>query len=143
MDAEKFLRAQEYSYQTALSEIRNGQKQSHWIWYIFPQLAGLGRSGMSREYGLNDLRDTKEYLANPVLREHLLEITGVLLTLDDDIRNIMGSHIDAVKLRSSMTLFREAEPELIIFQQVLDKFYQGIPDKITLSILNHTQKNLP
>lgn len=143
MDAEKFLRAQEYSYQTALSEIRNGQKQSHWIWYIFPQLAGLGRSGMSREYGLNDLQDAKEYLANPVLREHLLEIAGVLLTLDDDIRNIMGSHIDAVKLRSSMTLFREAEPELIIFQQVLDKFYQGIPDKITLSILNHTQKNLP
>ncbi|MBR1553894.1 MAG: DUF1810 family protein, partial [Oscillospiraceae bacterium] len=114
-----------------------------WIWYIFPQLAGLGRSGMSREYGLNDLQDAKEYLANPVLREHLLEIAGVLLTLDDDIRNIMGSHIDAVKLRSSMTLFREAEPELIIFQQVLDKFYQGIPDKITLSILNHTQKNLP
>ncbi len=136
---EKFLKAQEslYSgYEQALSEIRNGRKVSHWIWYIFPQLKALSKSNTAYYYGIEDLEEAKAYLQHPVLRARLLEISQALLDLhQSDPLPVMGSSIDVKKLRSSMTLFREAEPELTVFQKVLDQFYHGEPDGKTLKLL--------
>ena len=113
MSITRFKEAQERfgGYETALEEIRQGQKRSHWIWYIFPQLKGLGRSYNSEYYGMASLDEAKEYLGDPVLKERLLEISGVLLEhKGEDIHRIMGG-IDAKKLCSSMTLFEVAGRE--------------------------------
>ncbi len=136
-DAQKFLKAQNGSYgsyETALAEIRRGRKESHWIWYIFPQIAGLGRSESSRYYAIRDLEEAREYLKNDTLRKRLIEISEALLAVDKSIRQIMWSP-DDFKVRSCMTLFREADPEIPVFQQVLDKFFHGEPDRRTLEIL--------
>lgn len=131
----RFLDAQESDYNTALAEIRAGRKGSHWIWYIFPQIAGLGRSGTATYYAIKDMGEAREYLAHPVLRQRLLEISEALLELDGgDPLAVMGSP-DDLKLRSSMTLFALAEPECEVFQKVLDKYYGGKMDKRTVSIL--------
>ena len=131
----RFLNAQAADYETALREIRAGRKKSHWIWYIFPQLKELGRSSTAREYGIRDLDEARAYLADPVLCSRLLEISGALLDLPGrDTRAVMG-YPDDLKLRSSMTLFAAADPEQKVFQQVLDKYYNGIPDPLTLELL--------
>lgn len=131
----RFLNAQAADYETALREIRAGRKKSHWIWYIFPQLKELGRSSTAREYGIRDLDEARAYLADPVLCSRLLEISGALLDLPgSDPRAVMG-YPDDLKLRSSMTLFAAADPEQKVFQQVLDKYYNGIPDPLTLELL--------
>ena len=131
----RFLDAQESDYNTALADIRAGRKGSHWIWYIFPQIAGLGRSGTATYYAIKDMGEAREYLAHPVLRQRLLEISEALLELDGgDPLAVMGSP-DDLKLRSSMTLFALAEPECEVFQKVLDKYYGGKMDKRTVSIL--------
>ena len=132
---DRFLKAQEEYYETALNEIRNGRKQSHWIWFIFPQAAGLGMSSTSQYYGIEDMAEAKEYLANTVLRNRLLEITGELLKLpDNDAERVMG-YIDAIKLKSSMTLFHRADPKCELFSAVLKKYYNGEEDWKTLSLL--------
>jgi uncharacterized protein (DUF1810 family) len=134
-DLSRFLSAQESSYDTALSEIRNGRKQSHWIWYIFPQLRGLGLSGMAQRYGISGLEEARAYLEHTVLGKRLREISAALLSLQEsDPHQIMGSP-DDLKLRSSMTLFAYVEPGTV-FQDVLDKFYNGIPDEKTLQLLD-------
>ncbi len=131
----RFVDAQESDYNTALAEIRAGRKGSHWIWYIFPQIAGLGRSGTATYYAIKDMGEAREYLAHPVLRQRLLEISEALLELDGgDPLAVMGSP-DDLKLRSSMTLFALAEPECEVFQKVLDKYYGGKMDQRTVSIL--------
>ncbi len=131
----RFLDAQESDYNTALAEIRAGRKGRHWIWYIFPQIAGLGRSGTATYYAIKDMGEAREYLAHPVLRQRLLEISEALLELDGgDPLAVMGSP-DDLKLRSSMTLFALAEPECEVFQKVLDKYYGGKMDQRTVSIL--------
>ena len=131
----RFLDAQESDYNTALAEIRAGRKGSHWICYIFPQIAGLGRSGTATYYAIKDMGEAREYLAHPVLRQRLLEISEALLELDGgDPLAVMGSP-DDLKLRSSMTLFALAEPECEVFQKVLDKYYGGKMDQRTVSIL--------
>ena len=123
------------SYADALAEIRNGHKVSHWIWYIFPQLRGLGHSSMSRDYGIDGIGEARAYLADPVLRANLLEISGELLKLETcDPAAVMGSPDDK-KLRSSMTLFAEAEPECEVFTQVLEKYFGGRKDGRTLGML--------
>ena len=122
-------------YTAALAEIRNGRKVSHWIWYIFPQLKGLGYSNMSQYYGIDGIGEARAYLADPVLRANLLEISGELLKLEScDPLAIMGSPDDK-KLRSSMTLFAEAEPECEVFVQVLEKYFGGRKDGRTLGML--------
>lgn len=132
---QRFLDAQEGSYERALTEMRLGQKRSHWIWYIFPQIAGLGMSGISAHYSIGDLQEARDYLAQPVLRKRLLEISEALLNLESsDPGEVMG-YPDDLKLRSSMTLFIAAEPENEVFQKVLDKFFGGIADKRTEEIL--------
>lgn len=132
---DRFLKAQASSYDTALREIRAGRKYSHWIWYIFPQIQGLGFSSTAQYYAIADLEEAKAYLQEPTLRARLLEISEALLHLDsDDPTQVMG-YPDDLKLRSSMTLFAEAEPDCTVFQQVLDKFYGGHKDERTLRIL--------
>lgn len=130
----RFVTAQQDNYECALSEIRNGRKVSHWIWYIFPQLKGLGRSPMSEYYGIQNLDEAKAYLANPILGKHLIEICNALLLLDtNNAAEVMG--MDSRKLRSSMTLFDAATESSDVFQLVLDKYYEGKKDYRTLRML--------
>ncbi len=137
-DLSRFHKAQAYDYDTALAEIRSGRKRSHWIWYIFPQLRGLGYSSTAAYYGIEDLGEAKAYLADPVLRDRLLEISGALLELDSsDPGRVMG-YPDDLKLRSCMTLFSVADPDCPVFQAVLDKFFRGQPDTQTLAMLGET-----
>lgn len=134
-DLERFVLAHNRDYDTALSEIRLGQKQSHWMWYIFPQLTGLGRSEYARRYGIPDAEAAREFLAHPLLGEHLLTITCALLRLEEtDPYRIMGSP-DHLKLCSCMTLFEAAAPEHPEFAKVLEKFYAGQRDRLTLDLL--------
>lgn len=131
----RFMKAHQSDYQRALSEIKNGKKISHWMWYIFPQLKGLGRSSMSEYYGIQDLDEAKVYLADPILGKHLIEICNALLSLDtNDATEVMGRPDDR-KLKSSMTLFDAATESLDIFQMVLDKYYNGKKDYRTLKML--------
>lgn len=133
----RFLQPQEEDYAQALSEIKTGHKYSHWIWYIFPQLKALGRSYYATFYGISGMEEAKVYLAHPILRKRLLEISNALLNLKtSDPVSVMGS-IDAMKLRSSMTLFALADPEEAVFRKVLDKFYDGKMDQHTVELLKN------
>jgi len=131
---ERFLKAQEKQYTQALSEIRNGRKYSHWIWYIFPQLAELGRSSTAKYYGIRNLDEAKEYISDSVLRARLIEISEALLNINDTAVNILG-YTDAMKVKSCMTLFHEADPSIEVFSRVIDKFYDGKYDRLTLDII--------
>ena len=134
-DLSRFHRAQARDYDQALSEIRAGYKRSHWIWYIFPQIQGLGYSSTAQFYAIQDLGEAKAYLADPVLRERLLEISGALLGLENsDPSRVMG-YPDDLKLRSSMTLFSLAEPDNPVFPAVLKKFFHGSMDERTVAIV--------
>ena len=125
-DLSRFLKAQERDYARALSEIRSGRKRSHWMWYIFPQIQGLGFSQTAQFYAIQDLAEAKDYLAHPVLG--LLELDGLSAS------EIFG-YPDDLKLCSCMTLFRMADLDCPIFQEVIDKYYDGEPDKKTVRIL--------
>ena len=130
MSIERFLQAQEY----ALEEVRAGEKTTHWIWYIFPQVKGLGSSRTSIYYGINGLSEAREYLANETLRNRLVEISEAFYALEGkSAKDVFGP--DAVKVRSCMTLFAKADPSLAIFQKVLDKYYDGKMDPLTLRML--------
>lgn len=135
---ERFLKAQKSSYPIALNEIKNGKKCSHWIWYIFPQLAELGRSSTSKYYGIKDIDEAKQYLENNTLRERLIEISEALLSVDDTAVNILGS-IDAMKVKSCMTLFHVADPSIEVFVKVIDKFYDRKYDNMTLDIIKKSR----
>lgn len=134
-DLTRFLKAQEQDYKIALEEIKRGHKSSHWIWYIFPQLKALGRSRTAIYYGIENLDEAKEYLADETLRERLLEISQALLELkNNDIEYIMGSSVDKTKLRSSMTLFHLAEPNCETFLKVLEKYFNSQLDSNTVNL---------
>lgn len=134
MSVERFIEAQKNSYDTALREIQTGRKRSHWIWYIFPQIQGLGFSATARYYAIKDREEAEAYMAHPVLRQRLLEISEALLGLEsDDARDVMG-YPDDLKLKSSMTLFAEISEEPV-FSSVLNKFFQGEVDERTIQIL--------
>ena len=134
MSLERFLSAQEHDYEIALSEIRNGRKQSHWMWYIFPQIQGLGYSSMAQFYAIKDREEAVAYLNHPVLGKRLVEITEALLNLrENDARKVMG-YPDDLKLKSSMTLFYVVSGRAV-FIQVLDKYYFGELDEKTVSLL--------
>lgn len=131
----RFLESQEDMYATALQEIKNGEKESHWMWYIFPQLRGLGRSDMAYIYGINGIEEAKAYLEHPVLSARLIEISKALLEHKDElIEDILGD-IDAMKLRSSMTLFASISEADSVFHKVLGCFYDGAPDEYTLKLI--------
>lgn len=132
---DRFLDAQRGDYAAALAEVRRGRKTSHWMWYIFPQIAGLGQSSTARYYSIRDLEEAREYYAHPVLGQRLREISGVLLELRGSDPVAVFGGIDSMKLKSSMTLFAVAAPDDPLFQQVLDKYYGGEQDVLTLRIL--------
>lgn len=122
------------TYERALREIRAGYKVSHWMWFVFPQHVDLGRSATAKRYGISGLDEARAYLDHPVLGPRLLECVNAVLQLSDPPEVVFGP-IDAMKLRSSMTLFRTAHPEQTRFGDVLDKFYDGIADSDTLLLL--------
>jgi uncharacterized protein (DUF1810 family) len=132
-DLQRFLDAQDAGgvYDRALAELVAGRKASHWIWFVFPQIAGLGQSEMSRRYAIASLDEARGYLAHPVLGARLRECARTLLRhRDRSAEEILGG-IDAIKLRSSMTLFALADPGEDLFLRILDTFYEGEPDSAT------------
>jgi uncharacterized protein (DUF1810 family) len=135
-DLERFVTAQDGgTYDAALAEVRRGRKTGHWMWFVFPQLAGLGRSEMSRRYAVASLDEAAAYLRHPVLGPRLRTITqAVVASASPDAESVFGG-IDAMKLRSSMTLFARAVPEEPVFRQVLDRYYGGVEDPETVSRL--------
>ena len=136
---ERFKKAQSYDYDNALREIRSGRKRSHWMWYIFPQVRGLGHSSMADYYGISGTEEAKAYLADPILGSILFEISKSLMELDDkDAARIFG-YPDVLKLRSCMTLFAAVSEEDSVFQQVLDAYYRGEKDGQTLRIIRRTE----
>ena len=137
-DLDKFVKAQDKfdDYDIALTEMKEGEKRSHWIWYIFPQIKGLGRSGNAQYYAIQSLFEAYAYLSHPELGARLQEIAKTLYDYNQgrDIKQVMGSNIDAIKLRSSMTLFDICSPN-DIFETVLDEFFEGKRDNYTLEML--------
>ena len=131
-DLERFLKAQEGVYPYALQEMKNGSKETHWMWFIFPQLKSLGRSDTAIYYGIENIEEAKAYLAHPILGMRLREISAALLTIENnDPLELMG-YPDNLKLCSSMTLFSRATEDNSIFVKVIYKFYGGAFDTYTL-----------
>ena len=132
---ERFLNAQEQMYNTALRELEAGKKTSHWMWYIFPQLRGLGKSLHAMYFGIANLHEAKAYLAHPILGSHLRTCCKTLLTHKDKTAEEILGDLDAMKLRSSMTLFAAASDTDCVFHEVLRQFYHGQADAKTTAIL--------
>jgi uncharacterized protein (DUF1810 family) len=134
-DLERFVAAQDDrgTYDAALAELRAGRKTSHWMWFVFPQIAGLGHSPMARRYAIASLEEARAYLAHPVLGPRLVEAARALAALTGrSAREVLGD-TDAMKLRSSMTLFARAAPEEPVFARVLEVYFQGSEDEATLA----------
>jgi uncharacterized protein (DUF1810 family) len=132
-DLARFVAAQDAggTYERAVAELRAGRKTSHWMWFVFPQIAGLGQSPTSQWYSISSLDEARAYLHHPVLGQRLRECARILTALDDrDAERIFGA-VDALKLRSSMTLFRLADPDEALFGQVLASYFDGMPDPAT------------
>jgi uncharacterized protein (DUF1810 family) len=119
------------TYDAALAELGAGRKVSHWMWFVFPQIAGLGRSSMAKMYAVSSLAEARAYLRDPVLGPRLLVVTRVVSEFSGSTANEIFGAIDAMKLRSSMTLFARAAPDEPLFQRVLDRYFDGIPDEET------------
>lgn len=140
-DLQKFIDAQEHgygfgeTYQTALAEMKKGEKISHWIWYVFPQIQELGLSGTTAYFSIRNLAEAKDYYEHPVLGARLIEITSELLRIESDDPMVVFGYPDAFKVQSCMTLFKYAAPEQELFQNVLDKFCRGIEDEKTLNAI--------
>ena len=130
----RFIEAQNRDYDIALAEIRAGKKVSHWMWYIFPQLKGLGRSSTSEYYGLSGIKEAQAYLSDPILKARLIEITDAVIAHKDKSAEEIFGGIDAKKLRSCMTLFSIAAPDIPVFDAVLEQFFHGVPDRNTLRL---------
>jgi uncharacterized protein (DUF1810 family) len=133
MGLNRFLEAQEGVYPQALAELRAGRKRSHWMWFVFPQIAGLGSSPTAQRYAITSLDEARAYAEHPVLGARLRECAEALLAVDGTAADIFG-YPDDLKLRSSMTLFARAADDPAVFQAVLDKYYDG-PDNRTLELL--------
>lgn len=134
-DLSRFHEAHERDYVNALKEVRSGHKRTHWMWYIFPQVRGLGKSGTSQFYGITSIEEAKAYLKDSVLGEHMKDLCESLLAVETNNATEIFLWPDDKKLKSSMTLFAEAEPNNELFQKVLDKFFKGEKDRATLRIL--------
>jgi uncharacterized protein (DUF1810 family) len=134
-DLERFVAAQRPGYDDVLEELRRGRKTGHWIWFIFPQIAGLGQSAMSRRYAIGSLAEARAYLEHPILGPRVRQSAALLLeTPGSTAEEILGP-IDARKVRSSMTLFRRAARDELVFADVLNRFYDGVPDPATDELL--------
>jgi len=136
-DLERFVRAQQAggSYEQALGELRRGRKTSHWMWFVFPQVAGLGRSSTAQRYAIGSLAEARAYLAHPVLGSRLRECASTVLGLTGRTAEEVFGGIDALKLCSSLTLFEQASPDEPLFGSVLERYYAGLRDPATVRIL--------
>ena len=133
-DLQRFHKAQKFDYPVALGEIKNGRKESHWMWYIFPQLKDLGYSSTAKYYGLTK-DEAKAYINDEILKSRLIEISQALLELTSSNATEILGYPDDLKLKSCMTLFSEIAPEVEVFDQVLQKFFSGKKDDKTLKLL--------
>lgn len=136
-DLSRFTKAHEYNFNTALREIRSGRKRSHWMWFIFPQIRGLGFSSTAQYYAIESLGEAAAFLHDPCLGGHLIEISEALLTLPTDDAGEVFGYPDNLKLRSCMTLFAKVEDAPPVFREVLQKYYGGSEDERTNEILNN------
>ncbi len=132
---DRFVQAQQQDYAVALAEVRNGRKQSHWMWYIFPQIQGLGLSEIAHTYAITDLAEATAYLHHPILGPRLLEITAAVLALEGRSAHAIFGDPDDRKLRSCCTLFAQVSPPGSVFEQVIAKYFDGKPDPNTLDRL--------
>lgn len=135
-DLERFITAQKGVFQTAMGEIQHGKKDTHWMWYIFPQIQGLGFTENSRYYGIKDLQEATEFLNHRVLGPRLVLMCNTLLSLETNDAHLIFNSPDDLKLKSCMTLFAEIPESHPVFDKVLKKFFNGLKDHITLKILN-------
>jgi uncharacterized protein (DUF1810 family) len=134
-DLQRFVDAQAHSYDEALAELRAGEKRTHWMWFVFPQVAGLGRSPTAQRFAISGLEEARAYLSHPVLGRRLVESARALAGLDTaDPERVFGA-VDARKLQSSMTLFALAAPDEPVFREVLDHYFDGTEDDATTSRL--------
>jgi uncharacterized protein (DUF1810 family) len=134
-DLQRFVDAQAHTYEQALSELRDGEKRTHWMWFVFPQIAGLGRSGMAQRFAISGLEEARAYAAHPTLGRRLVECARALTDLDTADPVAVFGPVDAQKLRSSMTLFAVAVPEEPVFREVLDHWFDGVEDDATTRLL--------
>jgi uncharacterized protein (DUF1810 family) len=134
-DLTHFVTAQAPIYPAVLAELRAGRKRTHWMWFVFPQLRGLGRSETARYYGIIDLAEAREYLAHPLLGARLRECAGVVLAVEGRSAVEIFGEVDALKFRSSVTLFGRAAPAETLYRQAIEKYYDGIGDPATLELL--------
>jgi uncharacterized protein (DUF1810 family) len=132
---ERYIKAQASVYPRALAELKAGHKQSHWMWYVFPQIAGLGHSAMSHTYAIQSLQEAREYLAHPVLGARLRECCRTLIQLEGKTAHEIFRSPDDLKFRSSLTLFAQAAPEETLFRDLLEKYFGGKRDSATLELL--------
>jgi uncharacterized protein (DUF1810 family) len=133
----RFREAQAGVFETALAELKRGQKSTHWMWYIFPQIEGLGNSAMTHKFSVKSLEEAREYLSDPVLGGRLIECVEAILSVEGRTAAEIMGHPDDKKLKSSMTLFEAASPANPIFGQVLEKYFGGERDQKTLSLLEN------
>jgi uncharacterized protein (DUF1810 family) len=141
-DLNRFLDAQETTYEAALSEISRGEKRSHWMWFIFPQFEGLGSSGTSRLYAIRSVPEAEAYLAHPILGRRLVECAEAVLGIEGrSAYEIFGSP-DDMKLRSSATLFASVSPDGSVFHQIIDKYFRGTPDDSTLRLMSKADESI-
>jgi uncharacterized protein (DUF1810 family) len=131
----RFLSAQQPIYPQVLKELNNGKKTTHWMWFIFPQIEGLGSSSTAKFYSIKSIEEAKEYLAHPVLGKRLLECSETILQIEGKTADEIFGYPDDMKLRSSMTLFNFITPKQKVFADVLKKYFGGDPDEQTISIL--------
>jgi uncharacterized protein (DUF1810 family) len=134
-DLERFVTAQDAIYANVLDELRSGRKTGHWIWFIFPQVAGLGSSAMSQHYAIGSLDEARAYLVHPVLGARLRECAGIVMGTEGRTASEIFGSLDAMKVRSCMTLFQHAAPSEPLFGQVLERLYGGVADAATLARL--------
>ena len=134
---DRFTKAQDQDgiYQRAAAELRAGRKVTHWMWFVFPQIGGLGFTAMSREYAISSLDEARAYLAHPVLGPRLVQIATIVAGIEGKTAEQVLGPVDTLKLRSSMTLFGAADPDEPVFKKVLDKYFNGTPDEVTLARL--------
>ena len=135
-DLNRFVEAQDGDYAVVLAELREGDKRGHWMWFIFPQIAGLGTSPMARRYAIQSRGEAAEYLAHPILGERLRECVEAMNSNEgSDAEEILGD-IDSMKFRSSLTLFAQVADDPSVFEEALDKYYDGDQDPFTLDLLD-------
>ena len=134
-DLKRFVDAQDRVYPAVLGELASGRKESHWMWFVFPQIAGLGQSPTTVKFAISSLEEASAFLSHPVLGPRLRECAALTLTVEGRTARQIFGPVDEMKFRSSMTLFARAAPEAAVFRQCLDRYFGGVPDPATLAKL--------